>query len=759
MYGNSRRNGNGICKPGTQITGSATFCAGGNTTLDAGAGYASYLWTPGNQNTQTITLSASGSPTVVVTDANGCTASDQIVVTSGTALTPNITGDLTICAGQTAILSAGNGFDTYLWSPNGETTFEISVTPAVTTTYSVAVTQASCNGTASQQVVVQVPVAINAGLDDFICGYSYALNSDGTNGQWTYVGPKCGVCQCPRPQTTVTVNACGVYEFIWTETLGVCQSSDTVQIGFGRFWPTVVGTCPPETEEVCGNSLGITPASVVGSLCSQSDCPAGSAAYEAILTQLGLDCTGTTSNCHWEWTYLDGTSNRCNGYFTPDANTQNVTVNVVPFGHYTFRWVCDVTGTDPSCPTACGAIYAEKIFNFIAPLQANATAICNPSPSTDYVVTVNITGGVPPYTLPNGFSETLASGVHYNYLIDDASTCPPVPLTGSQNCTIVCPTITPTILGNVAFCVGSSIVLSVAEPFVGYQWTGGVGQTLSVSAAGSYTVTVTDGNGCTGTASVLVVTTPPTTPTFTAIAPICSGAVSPVLPAVSIEGIAGTWLPALVSNTASGTYTFTPSAGACASTASINVTVNPQTLPTFAPIAAICSGDVAPVLPAVSIEGIAGTWLPAVVSNTASGTYTFTPSVGSCASTASVNVTVNASPQISVSNNCTGATADVTVTIVSGTPTTYSLDNGTAQAGTAFVGVANGNHTIVATDANGCSDSEAFATNCVPGCPTITVTGSQSVCAGTTAVYTNRRCCRRCLVCCTCCCGCDRCGW
>jgi hypothetical protein len=52
------------------------------------------------------------------------------------------------------------------------------------------------------------------------------------------------------------------------------------------------------------------------------------------------------------------------------------------------------------------------------------------------------------------------------------------------------------------------------------------------------------------------------------------------------------------------------------------------------------------------------------------------------------------------------------------------------------VGVANGNHTIVATDANGCSDSQDFITNCIPGCPTITVTGSQSVCAGATANYT-----------------------
>jgi hypothetical protein len=60
------------------------------------------------------------------------------------------------------------------------------------------------------------------------------------------------VCRCTQsvvfanaldPQTTVTVNACGVYEFIWTETSGVCQSSDTVQIGFADS-PTVVGTCP-----------------------------------------------------------------------------------------------------------------------------------------------------------------------------------------------------------------------------------------------------------------------------------------------------------------------------------------------------------------------------------------------------------------------------------------------------------------------------------------------------------------------------------
>ncbi|MBK9458795.1 MAG: hypothetical protein IPN94_05040, partial [Sphingobacteriales bacterium] len=263
------------------------------------------------------------------------------------------------------------------------------------------------------------------------------------------------------------------------------------------------------------------------------------------------------------------------------------------------------------------------------------------------------------------------------------------------------------------------------------------------------------------TATVAACSCPNPATVTAASAAICSGATANLTATIGGGATTATW-------TTSGSGTFNPSTGTStiytpsaadiaagsvtitittddpdgantqcsAASTTLVLTITNGIVPTFAAIAAICSGDVAPILPTSSLNGISGTWSPALVSNTASGTYTFTPSAGSCASTASVNVTVNASPQISVSDNCTGATADVTVTIVSGTPTTYSLDSGTAQASTTFAGVANGNHTIVATDANGCSDSEAFATNCIPGCPTITVTGSQSVCAGTTAVYT-----------------------
>jgi Secretion system C-terminal sorting domain len=69
--------------------------------------------------------------------------------------------------------------------------------------------------------------------------------------------------------------------------------------------------------------------------------------------------------------------------------------------------------------------------------------------------------------------------------------------------------------------------------------------------------------------------------------------------------------------------------------------VNPI-YPIFSPIAPICSGDPAPILPSVSENGMTGTWSPAVVSNTTTATYTFTPDDVPCLGfTATLRVTVN----------------------------------------------------------------------------------------------------------------------
>jgi hypothetical protein len=68
-----------------------------------------------------------------------------------------------------------------------------------------------------------------------------------------------------------------------------------------------------------------------------------------------------------------------------------------------------------------------------------------------------------------------------------------------------------------------------------------------------------------------------TVPTFTALGPYCQCAVAGTLPTTSLNGITGTWsTPTIITSVASTIiHTFTPTAGQCATTATMSVTVNP----------------------------------------------------------------------------------------------------------------------------------------------------------------------------------------
>ncbi|GAO45745.1 hypothetical protein FPE01S_20_00005, partial [Flavihumibacter petaseus NBRC 106054] len=164
---------------------------------------------------------------------------------------------------------------------------------------------------------------------------------------------------------------------------------------------------------------------------------------------------------------------------------------------------------------------------------------------------------------------------------------------------------------------------------------------VNTSVIGTTTYTFTpDAVGCGVPTTIDITITDQITPAFDPIVSFCVGATAPVLPSASLNGITGTWSPAVVSNTASGTYTFTPDAGQCAAPVSIDITVTPAITPTFAAIPAFCAGTTAPVLPAASLNGITGTWIPAIISNTTSGTYSFIPDAGQCAEPVTIDITV-----------------------------------------------------------------------------------------------------------------------
>jgi uncharacterized protein (TIGR02145 family) len=99
--------------------------------------------------------------------------------------------------------------------------------------------------------------------------------------------------------------------------------------------------------------------------------------------------------------------------------------------------------------------------------------------------------------------------------------------------------------------------------------------TPSTSTAGTYTVTYTvpASNGCPSyNVSTNVLIQNISTPTFTQVGPYQSGASIPALPTTSTNGITGTWSPA-INNTATTTYTFTPTTGQCATTTAMTITV------------------------------------------------------------------------------------------------------------------------------------------------------------------------------------------
>lgn len=140
----------------------------------------------------------------------------------------------------------------------------------------------------------------------------------------------------------------------------------------------------------------------------------------------------------------------------------------------------------------------------------------------------------------------------------------------------------------------------------------------------------------------------PTVPTFAAITNICQNSAAPSFP--STGTLTGTWSPATIDTSVAGTatYTFTPTAGQCASAGTLSVTVVSPTQATFNQIPAVCQGGTAPTLPGASLEGVAGTWSPATVSTATAGTttYTFTPNTGLCALGTTMNITIHPNPVI-----------------------------------------------------------------------------------------------------------------
>jgi gliding motility-associated-like protein len=219
-------------------------------------------------------------------------------------------------------------------------------------------------------------------------------------------------------------------------------------------------------------------------------------------------------------------------------------------------------------------------------------------------------------------------------LLSDAECVTGNPATSNLVVITVTDEITPTFAAIGPLCLNSTaplLELTSLEGITG-TWSPAV---IATGAAGTFIYTFTpDADQCAIVTTLDITITDEITPTFAGIGPLCLSSTPPLLELTSLEGITGTWSPAVITTNATGTftYTYTPDADQCAIVTTLDITITDEITPTFAGIGPLCLNSTAPLLELISLEGITGTWSPAVIATSATGTftYTFTPDAGQC---------------------------------------------------------------------------------------------------------------------------------
>ncbi len=244
--------------PVVNIGPNDTVCNGGPIPLNATTVGGFYLWST-SATTPTINAPTSGAYWVDVT-VNGCTTRDSIILGISINPTVNITGDDSLCVGQSTSLTANPSGGSlpylYSWSPGGATINPITPSPASSTTYTVTVTERyGCTGTATQLVNVFSYPTVNLGPDSNVCNgvvpfITLDAQNPGANYNWSTTA------------NTQTINAItsGIY---WVDvTVNGCPTRDSVTINFSTNpvsnYTGVTTICQGQSTTIFGNGSGGT---------------------------------------------------------------------------------------------------------------------------------------------------------------------------------------------------------------------------------------------------------------------------------------------------------------------------------------------------------------------------------------------------------------------------------------------------------------------------------------------------------------------
>jgi hypothetical protein len=209
-----------LTAPVTDLGADQTICDGQFTTLDAGAGFSSYVWSTG-ATSQTVQALAAGTYEVTVTAANGCAGSDALTLTVNAAPSVDLGPNQSVCEGETVSFDAGAGFTGYAWS-TGATSQTINAT--ATGTYSVVVTAANgCTGQDAATLFVNPAPSVDLGPDTTVFDPDVYVLDAGAGFGYIYLWSD------GSTEQTLTVTETGTYSVTIVDGNG-CESSDEVTV-------------------------------------------------------------------------------------------------------------------------------------------------------------------------------------------------------------------------------------------------------------------------------------------------------------------------------------------------------------------------------------------------------------------------------------------------------------------------------------------------------------------------------------------------
>ncbi len=472
------------------VDGNPEFCEGQTTTLRSREAFTSYQWSNG-ENTPEITISTPGEYILTVVDDDGCRGQQNIVITENPNPRPNIMGEQVFCSNESTNLGVDNEYAVYRWS-TGEQSINIFVTKAGTYQITV-IDDKGCSGTDSIVLTTLPAPQPDIAGDNMFCEgdtLTFGASQEFQAYEWS------------TGETTrnISVAIPDNYRLTVTDVNGCMGEASFQPIQFSRPRPVIEGQdsfCEGEITSLSternyesyewsdgsnGRQIEVSvPGTYTVTVTDRVGCVGSTEQFVRELQNPVPQITGDTLLCIGDNSTLDA-GGEFVGYIW-ESGEREQTISVNQSGRY------QVTVIDSQ---GCSGVDAVEVavFDLPDPVISGAATFCPGDTILLEVADFNT------YQWSNGAQtrqiDVSAPGV-YQITVTNAAQC-----AAETSVTIDVFQRPPlSVDGNRFFCEGTFTNINATPGYPRYQWSNGATTAqLTVTVPGTYTLEVTDDNGC-----------------------------------------------------------------------------------------------------------------------------------------------------------------------------------------------------------------------------------------------------------------------